>query len=322
MAEISVVVPTWNGRDLLDTCLTALATQTRPADEIVVVDNGSTDGTESYLSAHWPAVRVVRLPSNRGFAGGCNAGINATAGDWVALLNNDATPSPGWLAAIESAIEGADADVGAFAGKVLRPDGRLESAGDVLTRSMKALHRGGGDPDDGRWDDQPDVLCAGAAAAVYRRAMLTEVGLLDERFFAYFEDVDLSLRARLRGWTVRYEPRAVVRHAAGSTSSRVPGFRQFHNTRNLWWLTVKDVPARLLAGVLLRVAGRQLRGLLGATVRGELLVTLRAHAAALVGLPAVLADRRRVQRNRRVPLSVVRGWLRVQVTAVQPVQEP
>ena len=298
MTRLSVVIPTWDGLEVLRSCLAALAQQTRPADEVVVVDNGSVDGTAEELARDWPDVRVVRLPVNRGFAGGVNAGISASTGDRVVLLNNDAEPDPHFLAELVAADAHAGARTAAITAKIVGHDGRLQDTGDFLTAWGLAVQRGNGEPDDGRYDEALDVTSPCGGACLWRREALDDVGLFAEDFFAYFEDLDLGMRARLRGWEVQYAPRAVARHAVSATSGRIPGFQQFHSTRNLWWLVLRCVPAPQLGLVLARLALWQLKGLAGAARRGQLRTTLRAHTAAARGLPRVLRARRKIQQGR------------------------
>jgi GT2 family glycosyltransferase len=314
MLRVAVVIPTWNGLDLLRACLDALAAQTRAADEIVVVDNGSIDGTDDFLAAGPPTggalLRPVRLPINRGFAGGVNAGIAATSADVLVLLNNDALPEPGWLAALLEHLSGAPAAVGFVSSKLLAPDGRtIESVGDFLDSSGAPGQIGHGEPDDDRFAAPREVFSGCGAATAYRRTMLTEVGGFDERFFAYYEDVDLCFRARLRGWRGELAPGARVRHQGSVTSDRVPGLKTRLCARNGWWLVVKNVPGRLLPGVLLRLAAGAAFRTARAVGTGGARFHLRGHLEALAGLPGVLADRRSIQRSRTVQVAQVRGWL-------------
>ncbi|HWH28434.1 MAG TPA: glycosyltransferase family 2 protein [Mycobacteriales bacterium] len=309
MTRVSVVIPTWDGLPMLERCLAALAAQTRPADEVVVVDNGSVDGTAEALAERWPDVVAVLLPHNVGFAAGCNAGIRRSTGDRVALLNNDAEPEPRWLEELLAADAGAGPRTAAVTSKLMGHDGLLQDTGDCLTRTAAAVQRGSGEPDRGQYDGSLDVPSPCGGACLWRRAALDDVGLFEEAFFAYFEDLDLGLRARLRGWSFRFAPGAVVRHEVSATAGRVPGFRQYHNTRNLWWLVLRCTPREVLLPVLAHLVLRQLRGLAGAARRGQLRLTLRAHADAARALRTTLAGRRRIQRGRTLPPAPARALL-------------
>jgi GT2 family glycosyltransferase len=144
------------------------------------------------------------------------------------------------------------------------------------------------------------ILSACAGASLYRRALLADIGLFDERFFAYYEDTDLSLRARLAGWQVRYVGAAVVRHDLSATSRAIAGFSRYHCTRNLWWLHLKNLPPSLLIRLAPRLVRLQARWLLEAAREREARVVVRAHRDAMRGLPAALRARRHIQRNRRI----------------------
>jgi hypothetical protein len=310
VAAVCIVIPTWNGATMLRRCLQALDEQTWRPQQVIVVDNGSIDGTAEMVATTWPDVEVLALPANEGFAGGCNRGVAAAgAGLDVVLLNNDATPHPPWLEVLARANDEAAAAVGVLSAKIVSASGTIDSAGDFLTSWGMPFQRGHGEPDDGRYDVPGPIFSACGGASLYRRRMLDDVGVLDETFFAYYEDVDLCFRARLAGWDVVYVPEAVVSHVGGGTSSRVTGFRRYHATRNLWFLLLKNTPTPMLPLMLTRTAAVQCAWLLGAVRHGELGTALRAHQDAARQLGAVLSARRSVQRRRVVPSGVVRSWL-------------
>src|SRR5581483_11916642 len=214
---VSVVVVTWNGRKHLAACLDALARQAFRDFETVVVDNGSRDGSADLVASAYPSVRLIRSPTNLGFAAGNNLGIRATGSRYVATLNNDAVPEPGWLGALVEAAE-RDAALGSVASKMVfaHDASTINSCGIALYPVGIAWDLWGGYPSEmvGR---PRRVFGACAGAALYRRAMLEDVGLFDEDYFAYLEDVDLAWRARLRGWDTLLAPDAVVRHAHAGT---------------------------------------------------------------------------------------------------------
>jgi GT2 family glycosyltransferase len=241
-ASVAVVIPNWNGAALLPTCLDALGRQTYGDFEIVVVDNGSTDDSAAVL-ARYAAVRVLRFGRNRGFGAATNAGIRATASRYVATLNNDAVPAAGWLAALVAAAE-ADPAVGMCASRMVfaaRPD-RLNSCGIALDRAGIAWDLLGGAPVGAdRGLAEPFGACAGAA--LYRRTMLAAIGLFDERFFAYLEDVDLAWRARRARWRCRYVRGAVVVHQHSATGGEGSVRKRYLLGRNKVWLLAKNYPA-------------------------------------------------------------------------------
>jgi GT2 family glycosyltransferase len=221
MPRVSVVIPTWNGRDMLLHALGALDRQDYRDFEVVVVDNASTDGTVAAVQEKHPAVRLIVLPTNVGFAAGVNAGIVASGSELVVLLNNDTEVEPGWLSALVDAFD-RHPEVGMCASKVLlfHDRTRLDSAGDQLGLFPSQI--GHGALDSPRFDQEREILSACAAAAAYRRSVFDTVGLFDERFFAYVEDVDLGVRAQLAGFRCLFVPGARVYHHASATSNRLP----------------------------------------------------------------------------------------------------
>lgn len=177
---LSVIIPNWNGAAHLPTCLEALRRQTYPHREILVVDNGSTDGSLSLL-ARYPEVRVLALGRNRGFAGAVNAGIRAARGEILVLLNNDTEAAPTWLEALAAAFA-RHPDAGLLASKILLFDRRevFHSAGDYYRVDGIPGNRGVWEPDVGQYDREEEVFSACGAAAAYRRALLEDIGLFDE----------------------------------------------------------------------------------------------------------------------------------------------
>ena len=284
---VSVIVVNWNGLSYLPDCLGSLAVQSYPAMEIVVVDNGSTDGSVEYLrGGHGSRVRLVESPANLGFAGGNNLGIRAAKGAYLALINNDAAADARWVEALVGAAE-SDSRVGMCASKIYvwdRP-GILDGAG--LQVSGDGIGRGRGrlEPDREEFAREEDALLPSGCAALYRRAMLDEIGLFDEDFFAYCEDTDLGLRARIAGWRCRYVPGAVVRHRySGSTAPHSP-FKAFQVERNRIWVVVKCFPLRMAVASLGYTMGRYALQLYGALIGRGAAAKLAAQQSpwALVG---------------------------------------
>jgi GT2 family glycosyltransferase len=249
-SRLTVVVVTWQGAHLLGPCLDSLARQTLPHD-VVVVDNASTDNTADVLAAH-PDVRVIRNDANLGFAGGAQQGLEAATGEWVAFLNNDAVAEPGWLAALVTA--GRDPGVAAVTSQLLLADTeppRVNNAGVVLLPTLYGTDRaGGGDP--AHVAEPVEVFGFSGGAALLRRAAALAVGGFPVRFFLYYEDTDLSWRLRLAGWSIRYEPSAVVHHRHAASSDVSSALFAFHNERNRLLTLARCAPAGAAAGAWLR----------------------------------------------------------------------
>jgi GT2 family glycosyltransferase len=306
---VSVVVVNWNGKYLMGDCLDSLEKQTYSPTEIIVVDNGSTDGSLQWLEARYPRVRVVNLPENRGFAGGCNAGIEAASGSLIALLNNDAVADPGWLEALVEVIRGRP-DVGMVASKmILRHQPTVvDSTGISIDATGVAWDRRVGQS--AETEEQVEEIfgpCAGAA--LYRHELFTDIGGFDDDFFMYLEDVDLAWRARLAGWRCVYAPSALVMHAHSASAVEDSPFQLFHLARNHVWTVVKNYPApdvfwHLPAIVLFNFLsswGAVIQPRPEATTSAARLATLRGKLAALRRLPDFLTKRRQVQNRCRVP---------------------
>src|ERR1700719_76914 len=250
---ISVVVVTWNRRDLLRSCLQSLTRQKlEQTFEVVVVDNGSDDGSPEMARQEFaenPAFRLklIRNQANRGFCAGNNQGFAASDSEFVALLNNDAEAEPDWLAALVRAFEGRP-EVGMAASKILvhEDPGRIDKVGHLIYPDGQNRGRGSGELDAGQFNRVEEVLWPDGCAAMYRRAMLDQIGGFDEDFFAYADDAELGLRARIAGWKCLYTPQAVVRHHRSSTLGKDSERRLELIERNRVLLALKLFPWSLL----------------------------------------------------------------------------
>jgi GT2 family glycosyltransferase len=317
---ISVVVVNWNRKELLRACLHSLERQGGVECEVIVVDNGSTDGSAELADGE-PGVRVIRNRENRGFCAANNQGIAAAQGDFVALLNNDAEAAPGWLTALHRAC-GSAPEVGMAASKVLvwEEPSRIDKVGHLIFPDGQNRGRGSGAADHGQYDREEEVLWPDGCAAMYRKAMLDEIGGFDEDFFAYGDDAELGLRARIAGWKCIYTPEAVVRHHRGSTLGKDSVRRLQLIERNRLLLAMKLFPwsllllnplffaARLAAGVVAACRGAgdtaYFPGLAG---KWRLARALAAgQMQALLAAPHALRKRAALRRIRRLTPGQVR----------------
>jgi GT2 family glycosyltransferase len=299
--ESTVLVPNLNGARFLEPCLGALMQQTARPSEVVVIDNGSTDGSVDLVRQRFPEARLLTFSENRGFAAAMNAGIAKAAGQFIAFLNNDAVAEQTWLEELDACLERHPAAAAATSKLLLADEpGRLDGAGDGLTRSFLPYVRGHGEPDDGRFADEVEVFGASGAAALWRASVLRELGGFDERFFAYYEDVELSFRARLRGYEIWYAPRSVVRHTRGGTAGQHVDFALFHPVKNRWFMIVKDTPTGTMARRFPAiVAGEAF--FWGRTIRRRSPRTLlRAYREVVQRWPELRRDRRKIQAARAI----------------------
>jgi GT2 family glycosyltransferase len=300
MPEISIIIVTWNGRQHLDACLTAVAAQRGVDAETILVDNASSDGTVEFVQTRYPWVRFVRLDRNHGFAGGNNAGARGARGRYLAFLNNDTIADAAWLRTLRDGLD-EQRDIALATSRVvyMHDPAIVDSAGDGMTRSGGAFKRHHGGPASDVTESR-EVFGACGAAFIIPRTVFDEIGGFDEDFFLSHEDVDLSYRAQLRGYRCRYVADSVVHHRGSSTIGRASRLSVFHGQRNLEWVYVQNTPLPLLVRTL---PGHFVYNAAAAFhfARNGLLGTfLSAKAAALAGLPRALRKRARIQQARTV----------------------
>jgi len=313
MDQVAVVLVNWNGGSDCGPALASIRAQSRPVAEVVVVDNGSQDGSCQWFERQ-AGVRVIRNPRNLGFAVAVNQGIAATAAELILLCNLDVVLDPGFVAAAVDRLESAP-DIGSVGGRLRREAGNggfeLDSTGHLLHRSGWVSNRGHGEPGGGRYPDPEEVFGVSAAAALYRRRMLLDVAIEGEvmcrRFFAYLEDVDLDWRAQWRGWRSYYEPAAGASHRRGGTGLHATAMIERHVLANRILLYCRNAPPGWLrGGPLLSATGLIL-------LRAGL--ALGRHPSALLGLldaaramPSTLRERRTIMARRLVGEPAIERW--------------
>ncbi len=327
---MTVVVVNWDRRDLLRACLESLSRQTLARwFEVIVVDNGSRDGSAEMAESEFGScaafrLRLIRNDRNRGFCAANNQGFAAAGGGVIALLNNDAEAEPGWLDALGKAFEG-DERIGMAASKIVSFEDprRIDKVGHLIYPDGQNRGRGTGELDRGQYQRVEEVLWPDGCAAMYRRGMIEEIGGFDEDFFAYADDAELGLRARIAGWRCLYMPEAVVRHRRGATLGVRSAERLRLIERNRVLLAVKLFPwsllrwnwayyaARLAAGAWAAVRGRGEAGRLegaGGKIEAAWAV-VRADVEAMGMAPRMLRKRAQIERIRRVSPEEIRELL-------------
>jgi GT2 family glycosyltransferase len=244
MADVTVIVPVWNGRELLERLLESLRAQTSPISEVLVLDNGSEDGSAD--AAERRGARAIRLGSNTGFSRAVNRGIQESRGAWIAIVNNDVELAPDWLERLLDAANRSDAWFAT--GKILRAaqPNLIDGTCDALGRAACALRIGHGCPDGPEFSTPRAVRLVSATAAVYRAELFRKAGLFDESFESYLEDVDFGLRCAYLGYAGQYVPEALAYHVGSATLGRWHPDSVRRMARNQVLLVAKHYPRRLL----------------------------------------------------------------------------
>ncbi|MCZ2074568.1 MAG: glycosyltransferase family 2 protein [Bryobacteraceae bacterium] len=279
MGGVTVVIPHWNRHELLASVLADLRAQTYPIDEVLVVDNGSTDGSPELAQAL--GARVVRLPSNRGFAAAVNQGIDECRSELVAILNNDVSLSPEWLHRLVQPLD--DPAISFTTGKLLNTNhkGYLDGTFDLLSRAGCAWRAGNARSDGAPWSTPRRIFSAPLTASLFRVELFRAVGKLDERYISYMEDVDLGLRCALNGRSGLYVPDAIAWHAGSATlGSRSPEVVRLI-ARNQVLLAAKHYPGKLVVRWFWAILVGQLLWGVVALRHRALLAFLRGKMAGL-----------------------------------------
>jgi GT2 family glycosyltransferase len=309
--KVYVVIPNWNGADRIRACLDSLKNQTHDF-QVVVVDNGSVDDSVGIVGKDYPSAVLIRHDKNEGFAGGVNAGIKYAlhnGGKYVALLNNDAVADQHWLEHLVQFLDKHD-KAGIATSKICGSDKtHLDSTGDIYTTWGLPFPRGRGEKSSDKYDSGRWVFGASGGASLYRINMLKEIGLFDDKFFAYYEDVDISFRAQLAGWHVGYEPKAIVYHEIGATSSKLKSFTTYQTIKNLPMLFWKNVPIRLMPMMLPRFLLAYTSFVISAIARGQIIATLKGELIFMLNAPGVFKSRHHIQKTRKVDDDYIRSIL-------------
>lgn len=261
MPKITIIIPNYNGISFLHACLHSIESQSYTDFCTILVDNGSTDSSISYVNQHFPHVKCISLEKNHGFAYAVNVGIRDADTPFVLLLNSDTVLHPDFLHYMIQEMERSN-QIFSVASKMLRADSpqEIDSAGDFYTIMGYAFCRGQG-RNTSLYEHSGEIFTACAGAALYRRSVFEQIGYFDNRFFAYLEDVDIGYRARLFGWKNVFCPKATVLHVGGGTSGHgYSPFKVYHSARNNLFLLKKNMlPLQLIINAPFLLAGSALK---------------------------------------------------------------
>lgn len=278
MKKTTVVIPNWNGKKYLKDCLDSLLAQKEAEPEIIVVDNGSTDGSVSYIKENYKTVRLIEFQENTGFCKAVNAGIKEAETEFVLLLNNDTKADSYFVKRLEESIARSERIFSAAAKLVSMQNPEIvDDAGDYYCALGWAYAEGKGKKDAPAYRKRKKVFAACAGAAIYRRKIFEEIGYFDENHFAYLEDIDIGYRARIYGYLNVFEPGALVYHAGSATSgSKYNEFKVNFSSRNSVYIIRKNMPFMqriinlpfLIAGFLIKTLFFAKKGYGGIYVKG------------------------------------------------------
>ncbi|MCC7371776.1 MAG: glycosyltransferase family 2 protein [Chloroflexi bacterium] len=305
-ASASVIIVNYNGAEKIEACLRSILREGRPATEIIVVDNQSTDGSAELIEARLPTVRLIRSARNGGFGYGCNLAAQHATGEYLVFLNPDTEVRPGWIDGLIGSLE-RHPEAGMTTSRILltRTPDRLNAAGNELHPTGLSLCRGVGQPH-GRYPQDEEIGLISGAAFAMRRALFQTLGGFDEAYFLYVEDTDLSVRVRLAGYTIRYVPASEVLH---DYELRFGPNKTYHLERNRYRLLLKAYRWRTLAALLpsLALAEALTWGYVLLLQRQRAQEKLRAYRWVAASWDEIMAARRQTQQQRRVPDRAILG---------------
>lgn len=296
---VSIVIPTYNGKHLLAECLPSILNQKEKSFEIIVVDNGSTDNTQEFLKKRYPQIRLIDLGEKSGFAKPVNTGIKFSRGKYIALVNNDVILDQNWLFELVSRLE-RKKDIGFCACLMLDSEGKkVDSAGDGFSWWGRAYPIGRGEKPQ---KHQKEKLVFGACAgtSIFRREVFEKVDLLDEDFYAYFEDIDLSFRAQLAGFKCLYVPSAVVYHRGSATFDRDSVQMRCLGDRNKCWLVLKNYPLKYLLIKAPQLILTSIKSFATDFWEGMAFTNIKANLIVIATLPKTFEKRGKIQKMRQV----------------------
>ncbi|MHC1756957.1 MAG: glycosyltransferase family 2 protein [Methanosarcina sp.] len=316
--EVSIIILNWNGKKNTINCLESLKLTTYPNYEIIVVDNGSTDGSVEYFKEHYLEIEIIENRENLGFAEGNNVAIKEVLKrkevKYIALLNNDTIVEPDWLDKLVDALE-TDDIIGSCQPKMLLliNSGIIDAVGISINKYGGAFQKGHNEKDLGQYNKIVEVFGVCAGAALYRAEMLNQIGFFDKDFFAYYEDVDLAIRARLFGWKSVCVPQAVIYHIHSATLGNDSPFKKYLLERNAYYYVIKCLPRKVIVLFLISKIYFTFFALIDLTrnKKFNLMKSLiKGNLDAWGNLPLIISKRADLQAKRLISEEEFKMWLK------------
>lgn len=310
--EVTVIIPNWNGKKLLEKSLTTLYQQSFQKFDCIVVDNGSQDDSVRYIQTQFPQVQIVRFNKNRGFAAAINAGVKASQTSYVAFLNNDTEVDKAWLKKLMDCAQ-KNPQYASFCSKLLNYDDRkqIDGVGILLNEVGQGRSIGWEQKDAGQFDKEMEIFGATGGAALFNREIFIKVGMFDEHFFMYFEEVDWAFRAQFQGYKSLYCPQAVVYHKHKATSGKRKDKLEYWQFTNMYQTIIKNFPTSLLLKrwrwlkIILVYFNTILYQLKNGFIWPPILVTV----TLFINLPYLISERFKIQRSKKVSDEYIDAFL-------------
>jgi GT2 family glycosyltransferase len=328
---VSTIVLNWNGKEVIFHCIDSLLAQTYRAKEIILVDNGSVDGSLPMIRQKYgAAIVVIENGENLGFAEGCNVGIRASQGEFIALLNSDATVEKNWMEEMVHGLQKAGVHegekIGMAAGKIYfsGDDKRIENTGHVIYKDGLGRGRGRLEIDRGQYDHEDRVFCPNGCAALFRRSMMEEIGMFDKAFFAYADDIDVGFRGRLMGYKCAYIPSAIAYHRLSASFGMLSPLKAFLVERNRLWVLIKCFPLNYIMLSPFYTAVRYFYHFYGIfqhkgpaaryaeklSIWNLMWIAVKVYLSTLVNLPYLLKERVKIRKKTTTTAKDFDFWLK------------
>lgn len=310
--KATIIIPNFNGKTLIEECLNSLKKQTFKDFETLVVDNHSDDGSQELIKNKFPNVKIIELDKNHGFAKAINYGVKNSSTKYVVFLNNDTFVDKDWLKYLIEEIEKRP-KVASVNSKIMNyfEKQKIDGIGISLNEVGQAISIGWGEKDSGQYENPFYIFGATGGASIFRREIFVKVGMFDENYFMYSEEVDWAFRAQFLGYKSLYCPKAIVYHKHKSTSRKKPQNLEYWQFKNMTQTIIKDMPLRVLLKRWrwLKILLVHLNTILYQLKNGFYWPPVMTEIWLLLNLPYLIVKRIQIQSNRKVSDEYIESFL-------------